>query len=94
MFENRVLGRVFGPKREEVTGEYRKFHDEELHYLYTSLTIVRVIKSRRMRWAGHVARMGKGEACRGFLWGKLKERGHWGESNVDERIILRWIFKK
>jgi len=58
--ENRVLRRVFGPKRDEVTGEWRKLHNEELNDLYSLLHIVRVVKSRRMRWAGHVARMGGG----------------------------------
>ena len=62
MFENRVLRRVFGPKRDEVTGEWRILHNEELNNLYSSPNIVRVIKSKRMRWAGHVARMG-GESC-------------------------------
>jgi hypothetical protein len=60
VFENRVLRRIFGPKRDEVTGEWRKLHNEEFHDLYSSPTIVRVIKSRRMTWAGYVARMGKG----------------------------------
>ena len=60
MSENRVLSRMFGPKRDEVTGEWRKLHSEELNNLYCSPNIVRVIKSRRMRWAGHVARMGEG----------------------------------
>jgi hypothetical protein len=60
VFENRVLRKIFGPKRVEVTGEWRKLYNEELNDLYCSPTIVRVIKSRRMRWAGHVARMGKG----------------------------------
>jgi len=55
--------------------------------------IVRVMKSR-MRWAGHVARMGKGESCTGFWWGNLGERDHWGDPGVDGRIILRWIFRK
>jgi hypothetical protein len=59
VFENRVLRRLFGPKRDEITGEWRKLHNEELHDLYSSPYIVRVIKSRRMRWAGHVVRMGK-----------------------------------
>jgi hypothetical protein len=66
VFENRVLRRMFGPKRDEVTGDWRKLHNEELRDLYYSPTIVRVIKFRRMRWAGHVARMGRGEACTGF----------------------------
>jgi hypothetical protein len=59
VFENRVLWRIFGPKRDEVTGGRRKLHDEELHGLYSSPGIVRVIKARRMRWAGHVVRMGE-----------------------------------
>jgi len=58
VFENRVLGRIFGPKRDEVSGEWRKLHNEELNDLYCSPNIVRVIKWRRMRWAEHVARMG------------------------------------
>jgi hypothetical protein len=57
VFENRVLRRIFGPRRDEVTGEWRKLHNEELHNLYSSPDIIRQIKSRRMRWAGHVARM-------------------------------------
>ena len=59
MFENRVLWRVFGPKRDEVTGEWRKLHNEELSDLYSLPNIVRVVKSRRLRWARHVARMGE-----------------------------------
>jgi hypothetical protein len=59
MSENRMLRRIFGPKRDEVTGGWRKLHNEELHNLYSSLDIIRVIKSRKMRWAGHVARMGE-----------------------------------
>jgi hypothetical protein len=55
VFENRVLRRIFGPKRDEVTGEWRKLHNEELRDLYSSPSIIRIIKSRRMRWAGHVA---------------------------------------
>jgi hypothetical protein len=57
-FENRVLRRIFGLKRDEVTGEWRKLHNEELHDLYSSPCIIRIIKGRRMRWSGHVARMG------------------------------------
>ena len=57
VFENRVLRRIFGPKRDELTGEWKKLHNEELNDLYSSPNIVRVIKSRRMRWVGHVARI-------------------------------------
>jgi hypothetical protein len=84
----------FGPKRDEVTGVWRKLHNEELDNLYCSPTIVRVTKSRRIRWAGNVARMGRGEACTGFWWGILRERDHWGDPGVDDTIILRWIMKK
>ena len=68
MSENRVLRRIFGPKRNEVTREWRKLHSKELNDLYCSHNVVWVIKSRRMRWAGHVARMGKGEAGKEFWW--------------------------
>jgi len=61
-----VVRRVFGPKRDEVTGQWRKLHNEELRDLYSLANIVRVVKSRRMRWAGHVACMGEGEVCTGF----------------------------
>jgi hypothetical protein len=59
VFENRMLRRIFGPKRDEVTGEWRKLHNEGLNDLYCSPSIVRVVKSRKMRWTGHVARMGE-----------------------------------
>jgi hypothetical protein len=59
VFENRVLRRIFGPKRDVVTGGWRKLHNEELHNLYSSPSIMRIIKSRGMRWAGHVTRMGR-----------------------------------
>jgi len=74
VFENRVLRRIFGPKRDEVTGEWRKLHNEELNNLYSSPNIVLVIKSRRMRWAGHVARMGEGRGVYMVLVGKPEER--------------------
>jgi hypothetical protein len=61
--ENRVLRRMFGPKRDEVTGGWRKLHNEELHNLSSSPNIIRIIMSRRMRWAGHVARMGEKRNC-------------------------------
>ena len=66
VFENRLLRRVFGRKRDEVRGEWRKLHNEDVSDLYSLPNIVRVVKSRRMRWAGYVARMGRGEGCTGF----------------------------
>ena len=94
VFENWVLRRVFGHKRDEATGEWRKLHNEELSVLYCSPNIVRVIKSRRMRWAGHVARMERGEAYTGFWWSNLMERDHLEDPGVDGRVILSWIFRK
>jgi len=70
VFENRVLRKVFGPKRDKVTGEWRKLHNEELNDLYSLPNIVRVVKSRRMRWAGHVARMGEDRGVQRVLVGK------------------------
>ena len=70
VFENRVLRRIFGPKREGVKGEWRKLHNEELNDLFSSPNIVRVIKSRRLRWAGHVARMEEGRGVHKVLVGK------------------------
>ena len=70
MFENRVLRRIFGPKRDGVTGEWRKLHNEELNDLYSSHNIVRVTESRRMRWTGHVARMEEGKGVHKVLVGK------------------------
>ena len=93
VFENRLLRRIFGPKRDGVTGEWRKLHNEELNDLYSSPSIVRVIKSRRMRWVGHVARIEEGRGVHKVLVGKLRERAHWGDQDVDWRIIFRWIFR-
>ena len=70
VFENRVLRRIFGPRRDGVTGEWRKLNNEKLNDLYSSLNIVRVIKSRRMRWAGHVARMEEGRGVHKVVFGK------------------------
>jgi hypothetical protein len=66
VFENKVLRRIFGPKRDEVTGEWRRLHNNELYVLYPSPNIIWVIESRRLRWAGHVARMGRGEVPTGL----------------------------
>jgi len=74
VFDNTLLRRIFGPRRDEVTGEWRRLHNEELNGLYSSSNIVRVIKSRRMRWAGHVARMGEERGLYRVLVGKLKGR--------------------
>jgi len=74
VFENRVLRRIFGAKRKEVIGKWRKLHNEKLNNLYSSPNIVRVIKSRRMRWAGHVARMGEGRGVYRVLVGKPEGR--------------------
>jgi hypothetical protein len=76
VFENRVLRRIFGSQKDEMTGEWRKFHSGELHNLYLSPSIVRQIKSRRMRWAGHVARMGEGRKVCKVLVERPKERDH------------------
>jgi hypothetical protein len=76
VFENRILRRVFGPKKDEVVGDCRKLHNEELRNLYSSPNIIRQIKSRRMRCAGHVACMGEKENCTWFRWESPKERDH------------------
>ena len=94
VFENMVLRRIFGRRRDEVPGEWRRLHNEELNDLYSSPNIVRVIKSIRMRWAGHVARMGEERGRIGSWWGNRRERDHWGDLGVDGWIILRWISRR
>jgi hypothetical protein len=84
VFEDRVLRRIFRPKRNEVTGEWRKLHSEELHILYSSSNIIRQIKSRRMRWVGHVACMGESRKVYKDLVGKLKGKRPLG------RLRSRW----
>jgi hypothetical protein len=76
VFENRVLRRIFGSKRDEVTGEWRKLLNEELRDLYYSSSIIRIIKSRRMRWAGHVARKGRRGTRIDYWWESQRERDH------------------
>ena len=85
MFENMVLRGIFGPRRDEVMGEWRRLHNEELNDLYSSPIIVRVIKSRRMRWAGHVARMGEEREVYRVLLGKPEGRRPMG------RPRRRWV---
>jgi hypothetical protein len=94
VFENRVLRRVFGPKRDEVTGQWRRLHNEELNDRYSSPNIVRVCKSRRMRLAGHVARMGEKRGAYGSLVGRLEGTRRLGRPRHRWRIILKWIFNK
>jgi hypothetical protein len=74
MFENRVLRRIFEPKRDEATGEWRRLHNDELNDLYSSPNIIRVMKSRRMRWTGHVARMGEKRGANRILVGRPEGR--------------------
>jgi hypothetical protein len=76
VFENRMLRRIFGRKRDDVTGGWKKLHNEELHGLYSSPNIVRVIKARRMRWAGHVACMGEVRGAYNILVGRPEGRNH------------------
>ena len=87
LFENRVLRRIFGPKRDEETGDWSKLHNEELNDLYCSPNIVRVWRSMSREWA-------REETCAGLSRGNLMERGHWEDPSVDGRIMLRWIFRK
>jgi transcription termination factor 2 len=85
VFDNRVLRRIFGPKRDDVTGDWRKLHNEEIHNLYSSPDIIGMIKSRRMRWAGHVARMGETRNAYRILVGKPEGKRPLG------RPRCRWV---
>jgi hypothetical protein len=76
MFETRMLREIFGAKSDKITGEWRRLHNEELYDLYSSPDIIRVIKSRKMRWAGHVASRETGEVHVAFWWGNMMERDH------------------
>jgi hypothetical protein len=94
VFENRVLRRVFGPKRDEVTGEWRTLHNDELNDLYSLPNFVRVVKLRRWRWAGHVARMGLDRGVHRVLVGKPVGNRPLGRPKRRWDDILSWIFRK
>jgi hypothetical protein len=90
VLKNRILRRIFGPKRDEVTGEWRKFHSEELHMLYSSPNIIRQIKSRRMKWAEHV-RVGEGRNVYKVLMGKQEGNRPLEDQGIDRRMGSEWI---
>jgi hypothetical protein len=94
VFENRVLRRIFGPKKDEVTREWRTLHNEELHDLYCSPNNIRVIKSIRMRWAGNVTRIRDRRGAYSVFMGRSEERDQLEDLHVDGRIILNWFFRK
>jgi hypothetical protein len=91
VFGNRVLRRIFEPKREEVTGEWRKLHSEELHNMYSSTHIIRQIKSTRMRWAGHVARMTEEKKVHKVLVGMPEGKKNLESQGIDGRVGSEWI---
>jgi len=94
VFANWVVRRIFGPRKEEVTGEWRKLHNKEVNDLYSSPNILRVIKRRIMRWVGHVALMGERRDVNRVLLRKPEGRDHLGDRGSDGRIILGWIFRQ
>jgi len=94
VFENMVLRRIFGPRMDEVTGEWRRLHNEELNDLYSSPHIVRVMKSRRIGWAGHVARTGEERGVNRVLLGKPEGKNYRVDLGVDGWIILGWNYRR
>jgi hypothetical protein len=89
-----MLRRIFGPKRDEVTGGWRELHNEELHNLYSSPSIIRMIKSRRMRWTRNAAQMRIGGMNIGNWWKSRKEGDHWEDQGVGGLTILKWILER
>jgi hypothetical protein len=94
VFENRVLRRIFGPKRDMATEEWRRLHNNELYALYSSLNIVRLIKSRRLRWAGYVARMGERRGAYRVLVGKPEGRIPLGIHRCKWEDNIKWMFER
>jgi len=94
VFENGLQRKIFGSKRDKVPGDWRRLRDEELHVLYSSPNIIWVIKSRRVRWTEHVARVGDNGGAYRVLVGKPERKDHLEEINIDGSIILKCIFKK
>jgi hypothetical protein len=94
VFVNKILRIIFGPKMDEVTGDWRKFHNEKLHNLNSSPNIIRQIKSRIMRWAGHVARMREDSKVYKALVGSRKERNDLKNRRVGGSMGLEWILEK
>jgi hypothetical protein len=94
VLENRVLRGIFRTTREEVAGDWRRLHNKELYNLYTSPNTIRVIKSRMMRWAWHVVRMGEIRNAYKILAGKLEGKRPLGRPSVDRKVILDWNFGK
>ena len=94
MFENKVLRKIYGPKRDEMTGEWKKQHNEELHGLYDSLDVVRIMKLHRLRWVGHVARMGEKRRLYSILVQNSEGKYHWEDRHIVRRTILEGIFMK
>jgi hypothetical protein len=94
VFENRMLRRIFGPKTDEVMGEWRKLHNGELCNFYSSPDIIRQIKSRRMKWAGHVACMGEWRNVYRVLVGKSEEKDHLKDQDVDRRMGSKWTLER
>jgi hypothetical protein len=87
VFENRVLRRIFGPKRDEVSGGWRKLHNEELRDLYSLPSIIRMMKSRKMRWVGHIARMGGEEEQMYIIGGKARRK----KNAKEDEVVGGWI---
>jgi hypothetical protein len=94
VFENRVLRRIFGRQKYEVTGDWRNLHNEELHNFYFSPSIITMMKSRMIRWAGHVARRVKKRNAYRILVGRPEGKSHYVDQDIGGRIILKWILEK